>query len=111
MVIITRNIAINIYNAKKKEAIIYDYGELKEMPDDAMLPIDILINDERIQNIKAALSSLDSKYSDIILMKYYSDYTNSEIASLFNISEDLVSVRLLRGKKLLLNKLKEGELK
>jgi RNA polymerase sigma-70 factor (ECF subfamily) len=38
MVIITRNIAISIYNTKKKEGIIYDYGELKEIQDDAMLP-------------------------------------------------------------------------
>ena len=104
MVIITRNIAIEIYNKKKKEAPTYDSRELDEIPDNKLVPIDIIINNESISEIRDALSLLDSKYSDIILLKYFSDYSNIEIASLLNISEDLVRVRLHRAKKLLLLK-------
>ena len=89
MVIITRNIAISIYNARKKEATTYDCDELEEIPDDKMLPIDVVVSNESILEIQDALSSIDSKYSDILLMKYFSEYTNAEIASLFNISEEL----------------------
>jgi len=109
MVIITRNIAFGMYNARKKEAITYDCDELEEIPDDKMLPLDVVVSNESILDIQDALSSLNSKYSDILLMKYFSDYTNAEIASLFNISEELVRVRLYRAKKLLMKKLNEGK--
>lgn len=109
MVIITRNIAISIYNSRQKEATAYDYKELEEIPDDRMLPLDIVVSNESILDIQNSLSLLNSKYSDILLMKYFSDYTNTEIASLFNISEELVRVRLHRAKKLLKIKMNEGD--
>ena len=109
MVIITRNIAVGIYNARKKEATTYDADELNEIPDDKMLPLDVIVSNESIMDIHDALSSLDSKYSDILLMKYFSNYTNAEIASFFNISEELVRVRLYRAKKLLIKKVNGGE--
>lgn len=110
MVIIVRNIAINLYNSKKKEIVTYDEDELMEIPDDHLLPLDVVINNERIGEINQLLDSLDSKYADVISMRYFSDYSIEEIASLFDISEQLVRVRLYRAKKLILEQINEGEL-
>jgi RNA polymerase sigma-70 factor (ECF subfamily) len=110
LVIITRNIAINIYNEKKREVSAFSEDELADtLPDGHLLPLDTVISNEGIALIKQALTVMDQKYSDVILMKYFSDYTISEIASLFNISEQLVRVRLFRARKQLTQILARGD--
>lgn len=109
MVIIVRNIAIGIYNSKKKTTVTYEADKLTEIPDDNLLPLDIAISNESIKEIQDALNTIEPIYADVILMRYFSDYSNTEIALLFDISEQLVRVRLHRAKKLILQRLNEGE--
>lgn len=106
LVIIVRNVSIGIYNKKKKEVLSFEEN-LLEVPDDNFLPIDIVINNEDADTLFKLLCSLEPQYSDIIRMKYYMEYSTKEIASIFDISEQLVRVRLFRGKKMLINLLKE----
>lgn len=109
LVIITRNIAINIYNEKKRESSAFSGDELSEtLPDESSLPLDVVISNEGIEWVKDALLTMDHKYSDVVVMRYFSDYTIPEIASLFNISEQLVRVRLHRARKQLLEQLSRG---
>ena len=106
LVIIVRNVSIGIYNKKKKEVLCFE-EDFVEVPDNNYLPIDIVINNEDANTIIKLLYSLEPQYSDIIRMKYYMEYSTKEIASIFDISEQLVRVRLFRGKKMLINLLKE----
>ncbi len=102
MVIISKHVAINIYNAKKKDKMLFYYGDDIEIEDEnAVLPLTVVIDHENITEVAQAIKSLDPKYSDIINMKYFKDYSDAEIASLFDISEGTVRSRLTRGRRLL----------
>lgn len=107
MVIITRNIALGIYKSAKGSNVSYEENEIDDIPDDKLSPLDLVINNESMIRIREILSSLDQKYSDVILLKYFCDYSISEIALLIDVSEQLIRVRLHRAKKILLKKLKE----
>jgi len=109
MVIIVRNISIEIYHAKKKNALLFEEEELSAIPDDAQSPLDNILHDEGIETIQRMLRAMDTKYSDMIMMRYFYDYSLSEIAALFNISEQLVRVRLHRARKMLVEKLIEEQ--
>jgi len=50
---------------------------------------------------------MDAKYSDVLQMKSLYGLSNSEIANLFDVSEQLVRVRLFRARKMLMEKLNE----
>ncbi len=107
IVIVTRNVAVSLLKAKSRGALPYQDDDLADIPDHETLPLDLLVKNESIDEIKNAIASLDSKYSDVLLLRYFSDYSTLEIASLFDISDELVRVRLHRAKKQLARKLGE----
>ena len=109
MVIIVRNVAIRIYNSNKKGPVLYDNDEMAGIEDDQPLPLDIIISNETVNDIERCMNELSPIYSDVLIMKHIADYTNQEIASFLDISEQLVRVRLYRAKKLLLDKINEGK--
>ncbi|MHB1313951.1 MAG: RNA polymerase sigma factor [Christensenellales bacterium] len=100
VVIITRNVAISKYNTVKTESIRYE-EELIEIPDDQFLPLDLVISKENTANLHGLLATLDHKYADVVLMKYFCEYSTAEIASLFGVTEQLIRVRLHRAKRML----------
>jgi RNA polymerase sigma factor, sigma-70 family len=111
MIIISKNTAIEIYNKRNKTDLQYYDNEPMEVKDDHLLPLDIIINQETLSEIKKAISLLDSKYSDIITIKYFYNYSDAEISALLGISQELVRVRLHRARKALKSmilKAKEG---
>ena len=61
--------------------------------------------DEKMINLDQAkwmldmLTKINPAYSDILTLRYYYDYTNSEIAKVINITEGNVRVRLHRARK------------
>lgn len=107
VIIIVRNASIRMYNVKKKEAVFYGEDTLDEIPDYQSLPLELLIGHENLENVTKALDSLDTKYSDVIQMRYYMDFSITEIAKLFDVTEQVVRVRLHRAKKMLVAKLSE----
>lgn len=67
-------------------------------------------NDSEHENeIYAAIRNLPVKYRDVIILKYSSGYTNSEIAEIMNISEANVRQRISRGKKVIEQSLSKRE--
>lgn len=58
---------------------------------------DFYLKDEIFKHI----NSLPDEYKEVIELKYYSDFSYSEIAQALNITEALVKVRLFRAKNLL----------
>jgi RNA polymerase sigma-70 factor (ECF subfamily) len=110
MIIIIRSVSFTIFNKEKKEnkdKVFIDDEELENVSDDQLSPIDYVIGNEGIEQVQEKLKTMDKKYSDVIIMRFFLDYSISEIASLFDISEQLVRIRIYRAKKMLNNKLYE----
>jgi RNA polymerase sigma-70 factor (ECF subfamily) len=107
VVIIIRNIALQVINSKRRERVLFENDEIARLPDIAALPLELIISDESIERIVSHLNSMDAKYSDVLQMKSLYGLSNSEIANLFDVSEQLVRVRLFRARKMLMEKLNE----
>lgn len=107
MLVVVRNVAINIYNKRKKAPQVFE-GEIFQLIDDQPLPLDAIISHEMREDIKNLLETLDPIYADVVLLKYYKDYSCADIANLLGVSKETVWTRLHRAKKLLAAKLIEG---
>lgn len=107
IIIVIRNVAISIMKSKGQGVLACVDDDITDIPDGETLPLDLVVKNESIDEIKNAIAGLDPKYSDILLLRYFSDYSTLEIASFFSISDELVRVRLHRAKKLLVEKLSE----
>lgn len=103
IVVITKNIAIDIYRKRMKqfqnETDIESHGELTDFTSSN----DILFDDGQFE----ILQGIPSIYMDVLLLKYASEYSNKEISQILNISEINVRKRLSRGKKIIKHRLKE----
>lgn len=108
IVIIVRNTAINRYNYNKHREYEPIDGAATFIPDDSPNPANIIIEQERYNELLSKIRSLDSIYRDVLLMKYLYGYDNATIASLTGVSESTVRVRLMRARKLLDDMLKGG---
>ncbi len=104
LIITVKNASFKIYNKRKREVA------AEEIYSDEVLP-DIALDAES-RDIKQIIfdmvKALDSKYADVILLKYYCDLSVSEIALTLGITQDNVKVRLHRARTLLKSRLKEG---
>lgn len=107
MVIIVRNVALSIYNKNKQDSNAFEENEIEKIPDDTQTPLDLIISKENVERVQFLLSTLNPIYSDITMLRYFCDYSISEIGALIDQSEQLIRVRLFRGRKLLSQKLKE----
>ena len=66
--------------------------------------------DKKIEDsidLKDAIKELDDLDREIFLRRYYKDEKTKDIARDLNMSENAVYIRIMRGKKVLANKLKE----
>ena len=73
-------------------------------PLDDTVPAPQTQEDETIQ----AVMALPPKYRMVIYLRYYENYTTTEIAQLLKISQSTVTTRLSRGRERLKILLKEG---
>lgn len=93
------NISITTLNRNKK--IIY--LEEKEVECDNS---SISKCDDRL-DLLTELGNLDSKYRDVIVLKYYEDFTIKEIAEILNIPIGTARTNLYRGLEVLRKSMKE----
>ena len=104
MIIIVRNMSFKIYNKHRREVstedIYLDDEDTFDMQSDAE-------NRELQKKLVTLIKELDPKYGDIIMLKYYCNMKEKDIALSLDISLENVKVRLHRAKKLLKEKLKE----
>ncbi len=108
MIIVVRNTAIDIYNKVNKEDTKYLDDNIMDIADPSPTPLEITINNEVIDKIKATLRSMDSKYADVVILKYFYDYSYAKISFLLSISEQTVRVRMHRARRILASQLSEG---
>lgn len=111
VVIIVRNISINLYRKRKKQ---YDIAleEIEDILPDNSEPIDDkMIDAEMFNLVSSNIQELRTDYADIISLKYFYHHSDSEIAKLLNITHENVRVRLHRARQNLIKLLsKDGEL-
>lgn len=67
----------------------------------AMSTEDTVIQGLSVEALKEAIEQLDPIYQQTLSLKFYCGFSNQEISKLLHISEDLVGVRIFRGKNLL----------
>lgn len=105
MVIIARNVSINMYNKRKRNSE-YGYDDLEQIYESQDFSVeDLVISQSTINELLNYISQLDKKYSDVLMLKYIYGYNNGEIAYLLDISDENVRIRLHRGRNFLKNKL------
>ncbi len=108
MVIICRNISIDLYNKRKhNNPIIIE--EMNEIPDYTFSIDEQMIKHESLTELKEKIRLLYQPYADIISLRYFYDYSDSEIAKILDISEQNARVRLHRAKNSLIDLIKADE--
>jgi len=105
LVIIVRNVSINLYNQIKTQSETFLPQDFKNLAEKEPLLEDIVISEESLNQLLRNFASLDKKYADVLLLKYAYDYSESDIAELLDISYENVRVRLHRAKKKLWDEL------
>lgn len=102
LVIICRNISINMYKKRKRNNPITIEEIEDSLPDHTCNLDDQMINFERLSALKEKIKMLYEPYADIITLKYIFDYSEKEIAKILDISEQNARVRLHRAKNSLI---------
>ena len=105
LIMVVRNQAIDIYNKQKK--IVYTEDDLENVPDIHDTILDIEDKDVQ-QKVFGVIKSLDHKYADVIMMRYFYGFKYAEISKSLGISVSTVTSRLNYAKQLLKIKMKEG---
>lgn len=105
LIIMARNAAIDIYNQDKKQIP-------SEEIDDALADVqDVELETESRavqEEVCRMICALDPAYCDILMLKYYHELEDAEIAQALGISLNLARVRLHRARNKLKQKLREA---
>lgn len=102
VVIIVKNISIDIYRKNKKEKEKIDLLE-KEMVINKVQNID----SNELSNLEMAISKLPERYSQVILLKFSHHFSDNEIGDILKIKPDNVRKRISRGREKLKRILEE----
>lgn len=108
LVIIIRNISINIYNKRKKQPSV-SFEEIDDLSEAGPSVEEVVISNDSFLKIADMMKRMNPLYSDILTFKYYFNYKDEEISSLLNISPENTRTRLHRARKSLLLLLSENQ--
>ncbi|MDW7657851.1 MAG: RNA polymerase sigma factor [Bacillota bacterium] len=109
IVIIVRNIALDMVRKRNKLAEVDIDDQLNIPAGNLSDPETLMLNKESIERIMKALKNLKQSYTDILTLHFVHEYSNQEIAQMLNLSPENVRIRLYRGRKRLLSLLKEDD--
>ena len=107
IVIYTKHTCLNILKRGRIIAFTELDEEAGEYSDDAE---SIVICDESYNRILSAVEALDDKYKDVLRLKYFVGFSDSEIAEALDINTENVRVRLHRARVMIKNRIKETDL-
>ena len=105
---ILKNLCINFVNHHKRQLHMDENLERTSMAE-GDFPDEIFEKSERAKIVWQALSRLDEKDSEIIIMKDFNDFSYQEIADALEIPIGSVMSRLYYARKRLLKQLKQFE--
>ena len=67
------------------------------------------INDQTSKSMIEQIAKLPTKYKEVIILYYYQQMTMAEISEILNVNINTIKSRLLRGKKILQNRLERSD--
>ena len=105
LVVITRNISINIYRKRKR----IELSDIEIERPSLFGADEPTVNDESYNELVNEIMKLPGKYADVLFLKYDNEYSISEIAKMCNMSYANTQKTLLRARKALDNRLKDKE--
>lgn len=85
-----------------------DRSILETIPDESEDLFRMVISDENKKMVKEALDKLDNMYRLPLLLKYYYNMRNIDIATTLKLDGDTLNGRIFRGKKMLQKILLDG---
>ncbi|MPM38230.1 ECF RNA polymerase sigma factor SigW [bioreactor metagenome] len=106
IVIIVRNISLNMLKKQKSYIDIDDYSEI--ISDDYSLEDEVL-SKHSYSLIIEEISNLPITYKDVLYLTYVEELSTKEIACLINIENEAVKKRLQRGRKILLENIRKRD--
>lgn len=99
LVMIVRNVSLTRLAKLKQEPLMED---MEPLPNDNSTIEDDVFHRIECETIMAALEKLPLQYRDVLYLQYVEEYKLTEIAALFDLSQEVVKKRAQRGKKKLL---------
>lgn len=103
---IAKNTAYDYF--KKKKTIPFSMfadeeggNKLENIPEDEILPPELLEKADAAKELEAALSKIPDRYRIVLLMRYKDDFSLQEIAGILNLSYNTIKSRHQRGLKAL----------
>jgi RNA polymerase sigma-70 factor, ECF subfamily len=109
MRVVVKNTAIDMLRRRMKDEDLSVENGMLQLSDEKPLPLEVTISNEEIDKLQILLATLDPKYADVVLLKYYNSFSNAEIAKLLGLSKETLWTRLHRAKKMLAEKMIEGD--
>lgn len=107
LVIIVRNLAINLYNQKKRRADV-DMDKIDTLikSEGDWNPEQYMIKLENAEWVARKLAQINPEYADALVLRYTYQFSIDEIALLLNMTENNVRVKLHRARKALYDLMK-----
>ena len=105
----TRNEVINHYHKKKRRnAMIVDASDADALIDAEACDLELLmVQQENSAEVRHAVDALEPHYREVVILKYYHNKKNTEIAEILGIGQNVVNGRIFRAKKMLRKLLSE----
>lgn len=99
----TRNVVINHYHKKKRRSsMILDAPDADVLIDAQAYDLAFLMAQaENSAEVRRAVDALDAHYREVIILKYYQNKKNTEIAEMLGLGQNVVNGRIFRAKKML----------
>ncbi len=108
------NLCINEYR-RSRHMLFTSFDETEEkdlFPDpEPSAPEDFVISDETVARLKRIIHSLDGKYREVLEMKILDELPDSVIAEELGIPKATMQTRLMRGRRLVIEKWEKEEAK
>ncbi len=109
VVIIVRNIAINLYNSRKRRVVV-SFDELEDWTaDEALSPMAQTEEKDDCQRLIGLIESLPENYRAVLLLRYAQGYSTKEVSEILEISEENVKKRIQRARSKLEQLLEKEE--
>ena len=110
LMVVCKNIAINM--VKKNIYLNIDDSIIERIEDKQNMnnsdPSLIVQEKESYKLLTDYINSMDKRYKEVIILKYYYDMDNNKIAEILSVKESTVRKRIARGKEVLMKMLKSS---
>ena len=110
LIAISNNIKIDDYRKEVKNLLRdrIEYPDSQKIIDETLSPEDKLIKNQKFEDLLIKIKSLKNDYSQIIKLRFFNELSYKEISEVTNQPINTVKVKIMRAKKILSEKIKNG---